>query len=707
MSSASSSAAASAPNKGSQDDNDSDQNRRVPNASRPGAYPVYPSNHPLANSSVTRYLGTSVEPGTLCNVPTPGSSLAGGTTSEPSAVQDATSSSHPLVDAETQHLENSHHVAAEAYLVEAGDPESDLPSATVVHTYFGIERKRLILLSSMAIAVVAIVLGCTLGILLPKANKGSTEASTPEVCGPLCGGTTLLDPSRDVFGYTCKDWDFNSTNLPLAAKDGGACADIYELPAYGCGCPGVEIPPNGCGMLCRDGTELPDSDLVVKDIHNRELSCRDWELKSLFETDPTECVNYNAIGALCQCPYNEPHPDACGSLCGQEDSTFYHSERHTVWDTMCGTWDTFSRFLPSWYNNDGGESCEEYYSDVQRGCACPSIQYLSPTCGTLCQERRICPAICQGGDGTIPDPSLVVRRETCFGWEQQSRLEVHLPICPFYQMAGAQCGCENAPPLDACGPLCGPNRTPPDLEMKVYGESCESWDYMSTFLPESYGKGADGKGGVIESCSKHFSGIAHGCGCPGYEPPTNGCGTLCADGSSLPDPTRVVNARTCRDLELLSLFETDAKQCSRYAIFGLLCGCPGQDKYEEECFELDHIMNENETYYFSSGGSLYSISFGADSGYFAQIQSNNDLFLIGRYNGMESDNVAVFGGGAPCGVHGPRSGSVAIVEDETVTEPTIAYVIEPSICVYHAELKVPRFCDPASHAAKSKIEPIF
>lgn len=65
---------------------------------------------------------------------------------------------------------------------------------------------------------------------------------------------------------------------------------------------------------------------------------------------------------------------------------------------------------------------------------------------------------------------------------------------------------------------------------------------------------------------------------------------------------------------------------------------------------------------------------------------------------MASTTLAIYGGGAPCGTHGPRSGSVLIVEDnedneDNVKSPEITYVIEPSICVYQAELKVPKFCE--------------
>jgi len=58
----------------------------------------------------------------------------------------------------------------------------------------------------------------------------------------------------------------------------------------------------------------------VIDIHFNEMTCRDFEPKSLFETDPNECVHYNAMGVICGCPSNEPHPDACGPLV----STFFH-----------------------------------------------------------------------------------------------------------------------------------------------------------------------------------------------------------------------------------------------------------------------------------------------------------------------------------------------------------------------------------------------
>ena len=46
--------------------------------------------------------------------------------------------------------------------------------------------------------------------------------------------------------------------------------------------------------------------------------------------------------------------------------------------------------------------------------------------------------------------------------------------------------------------------------------------------------------------------------------------------------------------------------------------------------------------------------------------------MMGHLNDMNEDNIAIYGGGSPCGLYGPRSGSVAIVEDETVTDPEIS-----------------------------------
>lgn len=636
---------------------------------RPGAFRVYPSNR------------------------APSPEIERGATATAIAIANQS----PL-DAESQPSVESDHVVVEAYAVE--DPE-DPPSAVVVDTCFGIERKRLLALVGTGTGAIAIVLGCVLGIFLPQ-SKGS-NASQQQACGPLCGSNTALPyPNREVFGKSCERWNLESQ------EDLKTCEDIelYAAAAHGCGCPDVETPQDGCGMLCSDRSEfLPDPQLVVKDIKNQEFSCQDWQLKSLFDKDSQECVNYNAIGVLCGCASNEMHPDACGGICPTGED-FFHSHLHPIWNTACGTWDTFSRYLPIWYNNDDDETCEEYYSDVAHGCACPELSDVESECGTLCQQRRTCNPICQGGKSEVPDPDRVVRQETCQAWELHSRLEVHEVVCPFYNMAGAQCGCENEPSPDACGPLCG-GASLPDPKKEVYGQTCESWDFMSTHLGPAYGDEPT-ENPIIKSCEEHFSAISYACGCNDIEPPTEGCGTLCGDGQAIPHPTKVVNARTCQDLELLSLFEKDTKQCTRYEIFGTLCGCPRSDVYEEDCFKLEHL--QNETYYFGAGGSVYSVSFG-DDGYFAQIQSNGDLFMIGLFNGFDNNTVAMYGGGAPCGLYGPRSGSVSIIEDILTPEsngpsksPEITNVIEPSVCVYQAELKVPKLCDSDVLLDQSKVD---
>ena len=162
------------------------------------------------------------------------------------------------IDAEIGHSQD---VAATAYIVEA--PQE----ATVVETYFGIERKRLMWLLGGAFVVVAITLGVVLGVLLPQRGTNNTNQKK-NVCGSLCGteegivveGLGVPNPDFKVFGSTCADWEFNSTTLPKPKEGQGTCAEKYDPAAYGCGCESAEAPENGCGTLCSDGSELPNPD---------------------------------------------------------------------------------------------------------------------------------------------------------------------------------------------------------------------------------------------------------------------------------------------------------------------------------------------------------------------------------------------------------------------------------------------------------------
>jgi hypothetical protein len=156
----------------------------------------------------------------------------------------------------------SQDVAATAYVVEA--PQE----ATVVKTYFGIERKRLMWLLGGAFVVIIITLGVVLGVLLPQRGTNTTNQKK-NVCGSLCGteegiiveGLGVPNPDLKRFGSTCADWEFNSTTLPKPKEGEGTCAETYDPAAYGCGCENAKAPPeNGCGTLCSDGSELPNPD---------------------------------------------------------------------------------------------------------------------------------------------------------------------------------------------------------------------------------------------------------------------------------------------------------------------------------------------------------------------------------------------------------------------------------------------------------------
>jgi len=152
-----------------------------------------------------------------------------------------------------------------------------------------------------------------------------------------------------------------------------------------------------------------------------------------------------------------------------------------------------------------------------------------------------------------------------------------------------------------------------------------------------------------------------------------------------------VGGRTCRDIELYSLFEKDLSQCTFYnTLASAECGCPGaRVEYTEPCFKMEHL--QNQTYYeVSSPSSFYMVEF-KEGGVMAAILPDGNFMTKGTFKGIE-DGVAYFGGGSPCGVYGPRSGVIRIVADEQVTEPTLGDFYEPSICIDSATLRVPKFC---------------
>jgi len=172
---------------------------------------------------------------------------------------DSPQNNHQPIDAE---IGQSQDVAATAYVVEA--PQE----ATVVKTYFGIERKRLMWLLGGAFVIIIITLGVVLGVLLPQIGS-NTNNQKENVCGSLCGteegivveGLGVPNPDLKRFGSTCADWEFNSTTLPKPKEGEGTCAETYDPAAYGCGCENAKAPPeNGCGTLCSDGSELPNPD---------------------------------------------------------------------------------------------------------------------------------------------------------------------------------------------------------------------------------------------------------------------------------------------------------------------------------------------------------------------------------------------------------------------------------------------------------------
>ena len=435
------------------------------------------------------------------------------------------------------------------------------------------------------------------------------------------------------------------------------------------------------------------------------MTCEQWQIRSQFDADLNECPNYHAIGVLCGCPSNEEEvpSDACGPLCGEENSDFVFPPFEYVYQQRCFEWDVFSRYLPATYGNHG-ETCDERYRDIARRCTCPDAPIPPAVCGSLCQERSHCKSLCADGSA-VPDPTKVVWDQSCLAWEFRSRMDTWVDqeeLCAYHHMIGAECGCEsNERPPNACGPLCGPGASPPFPDRKIEGSTCHEWDVHMQYLYEGYGTAMGSLHSRIESCEDFMANKAYGCACPNSpQPPSDGCGPLCEDGS-IPEPDRIVGDRSCADFDLNSRFETDPSRCDYLNdIVAPLCGCTDTTtSTKTKCFTKDTLMSSNETYPFLVGQNTYTVTFGPGVGQFTQIQIQRFTFLVGDYYGLgktnATSNIVSYGGGAPCGMHGPRRGSVVLVEDPAATEPYISNVIEPFICHYQAEMRVPTVCsDP-------------
>ena len=355
--------------------------------SRPGAYAVY--HPPDTMAEVERATAVSRRP------------------SATNSIMTATTSTAP------DHLN-----ITEAYTVDDTPP----PSATVVKTFYGVERKRCYQIAGGSLVILAVVLA----IAIPLSRK-SAETKT---CGPLCGEGNGEVPNPDliVLGQTCRQYDEDSTNVVAPAD---SCSSTYSVAAYGCGCPSsLETAESSsvCGKLCSDGSAVPAPELEVSDYKLNSYTCRDWETLSLFESNPDECPLYNAIGHLCGCTSNEPHPDSCGSLCedGEALSTGVELDNwgyFQVWGVTCSNWNTFSSFLPSWYNNDEGETCGDFYESIAYGCACPGTRsFPMGECGPLCQELRTCKPLCEDGSA-LPEESkdVLIKHSSCENWEYTAR----------------------------------------------------------------------------------------------------------------------------------------------------------------------------------------------------------------------------------------------------------------------------------------------
>eukprot|EP00970_Alexandrium_tamarense_P009470 scaffold1889_cov176-Alexandrium_tamarense.AAC.1 len=128
--------------------------------------------------------------------------------------------------------------------------------------------------------------------------------------------------------------------------------------------------------------------------------------------------------------------------------------------------------------------------------------------------------------------------------------------------------------------------------------------------------GIDVLGGV--TCDDFFNVISYGCECPDVSLPSDSCGYLCEDGSSVLDPDLVVVGKFCGDIERESLYarNTDSFKCDAFKAYGLECGCNSttlSSQPSTECFKYEYLYNITVQHFESSiadGGSMFRFTFG-------------------------------------------------------------------------------------------------
>lgn len=313
-------------------------------------------------------------------------------------------------------------------------------------------------------------------------------------------------------------------------------------------------------QLCQNGQSVPDGTFAPAEAGGS--TCATLQAEAI-DNPYYPCPVYHYFGALCGCPDQVPPSDAC-NLCQEGAGSV--TRPTVVADADTGQTCESMAVEASYVSAETlGYSCS-YYHMFGDKCGCTTNVPPEFSCGFLCDDNT-----------TVPDPTaLAVDGRECAVVEAESLFNPYQQSCDPGQRSydGLLCGCDNMPPADACGSLCGPDQAAvpnPDLIVLNYAKCSElnevaAWDTLS-------------------DC-EIYDLYAALCGCDDLVEPVDNCGPLCQDGSALPDPDLIVQDQTCSEFEILSAFETQEDNCPYYDMVGALCGCPNQVSPLNGCGKL-------------------------------------------------------------------------------------------------------------------------
>jgi hypothetical protein len=246
-----------------------------------------------------------------------------------------------------------------------------------VVAYTDFAARNYVCLGLMALILVFVVAGVTLGIVLSNSPKESLSSPGPQIACTLCpdGNITIGFPERKLprlsegaskESITCGAVASDPLLVKeLLSQSSGDCNATIQIYANYCGCPMTSrtVKIEQCGILCSYGFVAPRKDLVIPVFND---TC--GELESFYASLSSDhckvanAVNVKASAAYC-CTGVKPSCSLCPIL-GDKPSLSSNSAA-PYFDLTCGTLNDYASILTS-------DECADLELPPAAGvCGCP------------------------------------------------------------------------------------------------------------------------------------------------------------------------------------------------------------------------------------------------------------------------------------------------------------------------------------------------